>query len=207
MIEEKKDVLLAIDCSLRWTNVAVFSEKILSARNADIGRRQAAELPDIVELVLREAKVEKNALTHIAVTIGPGYFTGVRVGMAFAAALAFGLGIKVVPVGTLDALMFEKCSENSICLVYAGKNKVYASGFSGKIKTAEYAVPEILKLSEGHEGVIFFSDAPEKVENFGAEIEKIFPLSENVAAVAWNTRAINAIPPERLRADWCKNPV
>lgn len=195
------DILLAIDCSLRWTNAAVISGDIRGARNADIGRGQAAELPAIVDEVLRSAGVRNNEITHVGVTIGPGYFTGVRIGMSFAAAFAFGVGAKIVPIGTLDALMFGQNPE-SVCLVYAGKGKIYSA--SGAIKTAEYTTDKILELTD--EKINFFSDNPEKNENFPRKVEKILPRAENAALLSWQNRH-SAILPHELRADWCKSPV
>lgn len=197
------DVLLAIDCSLRFTNIALTSSEIKASVNADIGRKQAAELPLMVEEMLRCAKIEKREITHVGVTIGPGYFTGVRIGTTYAAAFAFGVGAKIVPVGALDSLLFGR-REGSVCLVYAGKGRVYAAG--GKIKRGEYATSEILGLID--ENVRIFSDLPEKIENFPhSKIEKITPCAENVARLAWEKRLSAAISPLELRADWCKDPV
>lgn len=204
-----RDVLIAIDCSLRWTNAAIMSGgEIIVSHNADIGRRQAAELPSIAAALIAESGVAKNSISHVAVTVGPGYFTGVRIGMAFAAALAFGLNARVIPVGTLDALMFGKQIDNSICLVYSGKGRVYAKGHGQvqKINTGDYSVSEILNLVEGIKDISYFSDDPEKIAGLDDKIERILPCAENVVKIAWAMKH-SSVSPWEVRANWCKSPV
>ena len=101
----KDDVMLVLDCSLRLTGVAVARcGEVLSRESADLGRRQAAELPMKAERVLAAAGMAFADIGLTAVTSGPGYFTGIRVGAAYAAALAYGLGVRLVPVSSLEML-------------------------------------------------------------------------------------------------------
>ena len=106
--------LLALDCSLKWTNVAVLSLSdggLLAAERLNIGRRQSAELPLVVESILAKTKRGFGDLGLVAVTNGPGYFTGIRVGASYAMALAYGLNLKLVPVYTLHMLDFSWLSK------------------------------------------------------------------------------------------------
>jgi tRNA threonylcarbamoyladenosine biosynthesis protein TsaB len=61
----------------------------------------------MVEAVLAEAESSLSMLDGIAASIGPGAFTGVRISVAVAQGLAFGAGLPVVPVSTLEALAFQ----------------------------------------------------------------------------------------------------
>ncbi len=98
-------VVLGIDCCLRKTSVGcVRNGAILGDIHLDLDRRQAALLPSVQEGLLRVLELDLGDLDAIALTVGPGYFTGVRVGMAYGTALAEALGLPVVPVGTLEAL-------------------------------------------------------------------------------------------------------
>ena len=64
----------------------------------------AARLLDLLEQALAEAELEWDDVDRIAVGVGPGGFTGLRIGIATARALAQGRGLPLVPVGSLEAL-------------------------------------------------------------------------------------------------------
>ena len=98
--------LLAIDTSANYCSVAVVecdSGKTLAEISKNIGRGHAELLMSEIEACLNTAGVSYNNLSMLAVTIGPGSFTGVRVGMAAARGLRLGLSIPLVGVSTLDA--------------------------------------------------------------------------------------------------------
>jgi tRNA threonylcarbamoyladenosine biosynthesis protein TsaB len=78
--------------------------EILARRSERIGRGHAERLMPMINEVLGEAGVGYADLDRIAVTTGPGSFTGVRVGIAAARALALALGIPAIGVGSLQAL-------------------------------------------------------------------------------------------------------
>jgi tRNA threonylcarbamoyladenosine biosynthesis protein TsaB len=86
------------------------------------GRRHAEALAPAVQRVCQEAGVALAAVDVIAVDVGPGLFTGLRVGVATAKALGQGLGIGVVAVGSLDILAaaaVERLPAGSPCQVVA----------------------------------------------------------------------------------------
>lgn len=98
---------LAIDCSARFCAVALYSQvddRVLAQTAPDIGRGHAEKLPGVLETVLDQAGVELARIERLGVTIGPGSFAGIRVGVAFARGLALALDVPVVGVGTLEAL-------------------------------------------------------------------------------------------------------
>lgn len=99
---------LGIDCSLRWLNLGLADgERALAETNADAGRAQSERLPGEVENFLSRRGIALKDLELIAVTAGPGYYTGIRVGVAYAAALAEALTVKVASVSTFRAMAFD----------------------------------------------------------------------------------------------------
>jgi len=98
-------LLLAFDTAGPACAVAIARDgAILVASSEAIGRGQAERLMPMAEAALKEARVTFKDLERIAVTAGPGSFTGVRVGIAAARGLALALGIPAVGIGSLDAL-------------------------------------------------------------------------------------------------------
>jgi tRNA threonylcarbamoyladenosine biosynthesis protein TsaB len=102
-------LLLAFDtagpeCAAALADGASGAPRIVARRSERIGRGHAEALMPMVDEVLAEAGVDYADLRRIAVTTGPGSFTGVRVGIAAARALGLALDIPVVGVGTLQAL-------------------------------------------------------------------------------------------------------
>ncbi len=78
--------------------------KVIGERSETTRRRHNERLPGLVSGVLAECGVEPVRIEAIAVSIGPGSFTGLRVGLSFAKGMALGLGVPIVPVGSLEAL-------------------------------------------------------------------------------------------------------
>jgi tRNA threonylcarbamoyladenosine biosynthesis protein TsaB len=103
--------------------------RILARVEERIGRGHAERLPPMVDAALSAAKAEYADLDRIAATTGPGSFTGVRVGVAFARGLALALDIPAIGVGSLDALAFPlaRSGEGTIAAVLdAKRGEVYA---------------------------------------------------------------------------------
>jgi len=87
--------------------VALLSGDECISRSAEGGRSHAQQVLEMVEAVLAEAEGSLSMLDGIAASIGPGAFTGVRISVAVAQGLAFGAGLRVVPVSTLEALALQ----------------------------------------------------------------------------------------------------
>lgn len=94
--------------------------------------------------LLAGAGVDFAALDRIGVTVGPGSFTGLRVGLAFAKGLAFALDRRCVGVGTLEALAASLDAGGlKAALIDAGRGRVYLQLFDGAVSLSG---PDILPL-------------------------------------------------------------
>jgi tRNA threonylcarbamoyladenosine biosynthesis protein TsaB len=214
-MNQRNDLIVALDCSLRWTNVAISSNgDTLVSKQLDIGRRQAAELPLIVEQALQDAQCTFADVGLLAVTNGPGYFTGIRAGVAYAAALAYGLNVKVVPVSTLYMLAYP-CILRSLpvfAVVYAGRGHLYAAsyGCGEDLAEGEYEGQKLNAWLSRHENVVIVSDDPQKAaETSGLspsrKIRRILPDASIAAWIAWRSRAA-AVSPRKLKVCYYRNP-
>lgn len=101
-------LVLAFDTATPAVTVAVHDgSAVLASRTAADTRRHAELLTPAIEGVLAEADVAHRDLTDIAVGVGPGPFTGLRVGLVTARSLGYALRVGVHGVCTLDVLAWE----------------------------------------------------------------------------------------------------
>jgi len=96
--------ILALDTSTEACSVALLRDQEVIERYEEAGRDAALHILPMVESVLAEAGCRLSDITALAAGIGPGGFTGVRLGVAVAQGLAFGAALAVVPVNTLETL-------------------------------------------------------------------------------------------------------
>ncbi len=100
--------LLALDTATPASTVAIHDgERVLASRRVTDASQHAEVLAYLVRDVLQEACVTMPELTHIACGVGPGPFTGLRVGLATAKTMGYALGIPVIGICTLDAIARE----------------------------------------------------------------------------------------------------
>lgn len=128
---------LAIDTSAHLCAVCIHdtdTNTILAQESHDIGRGHAEVLMKLVETCFHQAGLDYSDLHAIGVTIGPGSFTGVRVGMSVARGLALSLDLPVAGVSTLDACeaLGKKLGsgENAISLLDAKRGELYCKFFN-----------------------------------------------------------------------------
>ena len=108
--------VLAFDCAVSGMGVAVVRDGVRLAGLTEAGRDQAARLLPAIESVLAEAAIDRRALTLIAVTIGPGSFTGVRVGLAAARGLAVGLAVPLAGITTTAVLLAQATARGRLVI-------------------------------------------------------------------------------------------
>jgi len=128
-------LLLALDtagpnCAVALARGDSRDFKIVARAEQRVGRGHAELLMPMVEAALADAGVEFEDLDRIAVTSGPGSFTGVRVGIAAARGLALALNIPAVGIGSLTALAFpvvQRQTEGTVVAALdAWRSEIYA---------------------------------------------------------------------------------
>jgi tRNA threonylcarbamoyladenosine biosynthesis protein TsaB len=130
-------VLLAFDTATPAVTVALAdgAEVLAQATTLD-ARRHGELLAPAIEQVLHEAAVDRAALTAVAVGVGPGPFTGLRVGLVTATTLGAVLGIPVLGVCTLDAVALGSGLQGSFRVATDARRKeVYWAEYDGVRRT------------------------------------------------------------------------
>ncbi len=124
--------LLAIDTATDSCSVAIIEDDTLrSELTAMPGQTHSKHLMPFIASVLDAAALKLTALDGFAVSLGPGSFTGVRIGISTVKGLAFSLGKPVVGISSLAALAWQ-CNESSglICpMIDARKKQVYCGRY------------------------------------------------------------------------------
>jgi tRNA threonylcarbamoyladenosine biosynthesis protein TsaB len=99
------NTLLAVDTSTEACSVALQIGSECIAKYSDEPRSHSRLIMPMVQQVLAEADIKVNQLDAIGISIGPGSFTGLRIGFAAVQGMAYGADIPVVPVSTLELMV------------------------------------------------------------------------------------------------------
>jgi tRNA threonylcarbamoyladenosine biosynthesis protein TsaB len=140
--------VLVIDTALDACTAAVFEDgRALGVRSEVMARGHSERLGGFVRDAVAEAGGGFEALDRIGVTVGPGSFTGLRIGLAFAQGLGAALGLPVVGVSTLEALARSADGGQgaTAAVIDARRGQVYLQLFETGRAASE---PEALSLED-----------------------------------------------------------
>ena len=173
---------LAIETATSRVGVRVENDEglVLAERVEDVGHGHTRRLATLVRETLAEAGVEIRGLAWIAADLGPGSFTGVRVGLATAQALALVAGAELRGASSLAALAHAFAERKTLIvpLVGAGRRDVYAGFFrteargDARLVMAPCVGPVQLVLERTAEAVAAVGDLGPTFIGPGAERER-----------------------------------
>lgn len=140
--------ILSVDTTASPASVAVTDdEKVVAFSYLNIGLKHSETLFSLIDNVLKNSGTDVKSITYTAVNVGPGSFTGVRIGVSSVKGLSFTNEIKCIPVSTLESMAYNMKSFDCyvLSLMDARCNQVYAALFEvsdGKIirKTEDCAI-------------------------------------------------------------------
>ena len=179
--------------------------ELVSLRESDEGRDHAKNVAVFVDELLRENDVAAEELSAVAVGMGPGSYTGLRIGVSFAKGLCYGLQIPLVAVGSLDSLVqvaredyeagiidVEQWNDAVLCpMVDARRMEVYTQMFDVKGQSLNEVKAEIIaedsfaEWRNGRPFVIFGNGAAKCQEVLtDAILVNVTPSARGLAALA-----------------------
>ncbi len=122
-------------------------ESIESVTLQQAGRRHAQTLVSEVDALLRRANVKAKQLQVVAVSIGPGSFTGLRVGVVFAKTLAYAIGCRLIAVDTFHAI--AAASPHDVTEVFVVSDAQRGELFVGRYSRADTATVDTSPIRQG----------------------------------------------------------
>ncbi|MCB0452395.1 MAG: tRNA (adenosine(37)-N6)-threonylcarbamoyltransferase complex dimerization subunit type 1 TsaB [Aequorivita sp.] len=191
-------IILCLETATTNCSVAIAVDgKIKAIREENSQKFSHAEkLHVFVEAVLEEAKIDKKNLDAVAVSKGPGSYTGLRIGVSAAKGLCFALDIPLISTLTLEVLAQQVQCENCyvIPLLDARRMEVYSCVFNAEKKQIRETKAEILNENSFSDFLkehktIFIGDGAVKFEaickNESAIFQNgLFPSSADMARLA-----------------------
>lgn len=165
--------ILAIETTGPYGSVALLDEKG-NVLGYQVSRGTMSHLKDLipmVDTVLKKCGVSKNEINLLAPSVGPGSFTGIRIGVSTARALCQALGIKAVPVPALEAFCFKEtaCGKTAVCaIINARRGQVYGM-IDGFMEPGPYMLTDVIevyksKMEPDGWKLIFFGDGVDAYE-------------------------------------------
>ncbi len=171
--------IILIETSTSLCSTALVEDgKVVSERISDEPRAHASKTALFVSEMLSERGLKVSDCDAVAVSKGPGSYTGLRVGVSTAKGLCFGAGIPMISVGTLDTLVWQALDGNMlpqgcryiIPMIDARRMEVYTGIFTPDGKQISQTVARIIdpdsfkeELSEGP--VLFIGDGAGKCKD------------------------------------------
>jgi tRNA threonylcarbamoyladenosine biosynthesis protein TsaB len=204
-------LILALDTSMAACSVCVYDtgkSLVIGANQQFMDRGQAEALAPMVQDTMKMAGVGFADLNRIAVTTGPGTFTGVRIGLAMARGLGIALSIPITGITSLAAIASNETETNLpiVVAVDARAGEIYFASYdqSGHEVTAPVvvALAEAHKLMPSHSVRILGTAAGLLLNGLDKHLHQRsgagdLPIAENFVRLAANIPA-SALPPEPL---------
>ena len=127
-----RKTILALETASTVCGAAVVSNgECIGLIEMDANRKHAEILPGIIQQVLNECKLDFNQLDAIAVSIGPGSFTGLRIGLGMAKGMAYSQGLPIVPVPTMDSIALSlQNHQPKNGIIHSHGNRVFYQQFN-----------------------------------------------------------------------------
>jgi tRNA threonylcarbamoyladenosine biosynthesis protein TsaB len=151
-------VLLAFDTATPYVTVALHDgDDVVAERRSEQRMRHGEQLAPLIEAVMADAGIVRQDLTAIAVGVGPGPFTGLRVGLVTARTLAFVLEIPVYGVCSLDVLAAEAArggrpiDRDFVVATDARRKEVYLASYDDRGRRLDG--PDVLRPADAATGL------------------------------------------------------
>lgn len=191
--------ILNIETSTKNCSVAIAKEgkTIVCKEIAEEGYSHAERLHVFIEESLKEAGINYKDLVAIAVSQGPGSYTGLRIGVSAAKGLCFALGIPLIVVDTMQTLAAQAHISDGLIvpMIDARRMEVYSAIFSPNLEIIRATQAEVItevSFDDLAETIYFVGDCAEKCktvltkENFVFLDEFKYPSAKEMSSLSFD---------------------
>lgn len=172
----QQPLILSIETSTKVCSVALLQgSQVLSESSLFLGKSHAEMLLHLIDQLFFCTNTNKEALQAIAISEGPGSYTGLRIGVSTAKGLCFALDIPLVSVNTLEAMAAQMSklvpAAALLCpMIDARRLEVYSAVFAANLDNLQETIPVILDGDSygnflANSEVYFFGDGAEKAKD------------------------------------------
>ncbi|MFZ4105807.1 tRNA (adenosine(37)-N6)-threonylcarbamoyltransferase complex dimerization subunit type 1 TsaB [Flavobacterium sp.] len=164
---------------------------------AELGYSHAEKLHLFIEEVINEAGISNSDLNAIAVSQGPGSYTGLRIGVSAAKGLSYALKIPLIAVDTLESLAQQVVAKDGLIIpmIDARRMEVYSAVFNCKKEKIRQVQAQIINeesFADFSEKVYFIGDSNEKVKSVVSKSNFVFlenhfyPSAKEMSRISYN---------------------
>ena len=204
--------ILGIETSVKQSSAAIVIENDSYEVFSDIKKDAAKSLPFIVENVLNKAQSSFNDIDGIAISMGPGSFTGLRVGLSYVKGLSLALDIPIVPISTFESMInIVKPNPGKVIqtIIHSHGNALYIAQYISKDKLYVLdSVPKIIDVNDlklKKDMFIIYVGPNKIVEQLNIkEMNNIQLTALSIASLGYNnydflkTKSINNLAPNYI---------
>lgn len=191
-------IILNIETATKNCSVSLSKngKTLFCKEQADQGYSHAEKLHVFIDEVIKECKVDIKEINAVAVSKGPGSYTGLRIGVSAAKGLCYALNLPLIAIDTLEILA-SKVHQNDgliVPMLDARRMEVYSAVFNQEKKIVSETKAEILdenSYAHVNEKIYFLGDCQEKCKtvltksNFQFLPEIIFPSANEMSELSF----------------------
>jgi len=193
--------LILIETAASMLSTAIVKDgSIICSLESSEPRSQASLTAPFIKQMLDQSGLKAADCDAVCVSMGPGSYTGLRVGVSTAKGIAFGAGIPLIGIGTLDILARQGMEEGMadgcefiVPVIDARRMEVYTAVYNSKGQRITEVAPRIIDKDSfaaevGSGSVLFIGDAADKcrepLQREGARFFQTFPKASAMAGLA-----------------------
>ena len=205
-------LILGIDTATQQVGCAIGGhEGVLASAHSSRGKRHAETLTPAIDFIRRQARIDLSEISVVAVDLGPGLFTGLRVGIASAKALAHALRVPMIGVNSLDLVAFSVRFSNRLIVssLDARRGELYYAfyrqvpGGVQRLTDPELGSPDDLVseiIARGEE-CLLVGDGPLRYQDMFSGLSKAELASRDVAYPSARS-LVQLAHAQALREEW-----